>query len=156
MRGGRGGRGGPGRGGAAVRTRGGQPRGGAVNGRSPRVASPNPVPTDGTTATETKDVPDSVDAPTTPAATEQISHQNGVTPPVSWTDSSSSHLETPATSVSSSWGAASTTSTWGGDTDVNGSSPSVNVPSNKVTSKPATSMRSWAQVARYVFDLNGA
>ncbi|KAF5376032.1 hypothetical protein D9615_007767 [Tricholomella constricta] len=148
-RGGRGGRGGPGRGGAAVRGRGG-PRGGAVNGRSPRVGSPNQAHPDGTPAvsTEIKDVADSVDASPLAIAPEGTNQQNGVVPPTGRTDASSSHLTTPALSTSSSWAGASTTSTWGGDTEPNGSSASVNVPSSKLVSKPATSKLSWAQIAR--------
>ena len=157
-RGGRGGRGGLGRGGA-VRGRGGPPRGGAINGRSPRAGSPHPVHTDGVPSP----LPDSKDGTgvggdlTTKKPIPEVStHHSGMTPVApGWTDPSSSHLDVPTpTSVSvSSWGATSTTSSWAGDTDLNGSSVSlnVNVPSTKVPSKsPATSKLSWAQIARCV------
>ncbi|RDB23852.1 hypothetical protein Hypma_009226 [Hypsizygus marmoreus] len=152
-RGGRGGRGGPGRGGAAaVRSRGGPPRGGAVNGRSPRIESPNPAHVDGTSSTpsaaEPKDGSDSVDASTIPVVQEPTTHQNGAVPSAGWTESSSSHLDTPVLSASSSWGATSTTSTWGGDTDANASTASVTAPAAKAPTKPATSKLSWAQIAR--------
>ncbi|KAF8064124.1 hypothetical protein FPV67DRAFT_1503608 [Lyophyllum atratum] len=148
-RGGRGGRGGPGRGGAALRGRGGPPRGGAVNGRSPRAGSPKPAHADGTPtpSSDHQDVSDSADAPT-PVVPESTTHQNGVVPAVGWTEASSSHITAPGLSTPSSRGGASTTSTWGGDTEPNGSSASANVPPSKSVSKPATSKLSWAQIAR--------
>jgi hypothetical protein len=157
-RGGRGGRGGSGRGGAASRGRGGPPRGGNVNGRSPRAGSPHPVHIDGVPSPlpESKNgTGASGDTTTKSDILESTTHQNGLTPAApSWTDSPSSHLDAQtSTSVSvSSWGTTSTPP-WGGDTDVNGSplSLSVNVPSSKAPSKsPATSKLSWAQIARCV------
>ncbi|KAG6853852.1 hypothetical protein C0991_000613 [Blastosporella zonata] len=148
-RGGRGGRGGSGRGGA-VRGRGGPPRGGAVNGRSPRVDSPNSAQVDGVVAPSTtaKDATDSADASVEPVAPEPASHQNGVVPSAGWAEASSSQAATPSVSTSTSWAGASTTSTWGADTEPNGSTPSVNAIPSKPVSTPATSKKSWAQIAR--------
>ncbi|KAG6843950.1 hypothetical protein H0H87_011456 [Tephrocybe sp. NHM501043] len=148
-RGGRGGRGGPGRGGAAMRGRGGPPRGGAVNGRSPRVDSPNPTQADGVTAAPSaaKDAPDAADASADPVVPEPAIQQNGTAPSAGWGDSSSSQA-TPSVSTSTSRAGASTTSTWGADTEPNGSTPSVHAVPSKPVSNPATSKKSWAQIAR--------
>ncbi|KAK0216073.1 hypothetical protein IW262DRAFT_1397768 [Armillaria fumosa] len=143
-RGGRGGRGGlPGRGGGA-RGRGGPPRGGAANGHVAVVHQGSPTP---------------AGAPTTSTSLATEKHDASPAPsdatPSAWADSSSSLSEAPSASTGistpgSAWTGASTTSTWGGDTDVNGSVSSVNLsPAPSKPSKiPANSKLSWAQIAR--------
>jgi len=172
-RGGRSGRGGPGRGGAALRSRGGTPRGGAfpsTNGHPVRdTANPLASPTTPITPWGDGGVPaanattDKAPGDTPNSSPEGAGwpndQQDGVTPSTSsWVDSSSSQLETPPTTTSqstppSAWGGTST-STWGGDTDINGSASSLNVSMNvapgKVSKTPATSKLSWAQIARWV------
>ncbi|KAG6808774.1 hypothetical protein H0H92_002954 [Tricholoma furcatifolium] len=149
-RGGRGGRGGPGRGGATGRGRGGPPRGGAVNGRSPRVGSPTSAQVDGPAAsTASKDAPDSADAsapePVVPEPT--TTQQNGVASQSAWTDASSSQPGSSSLPASSSW-AANASSTRASDNEPNGSAPSVSAAPTKPVSTPATSKKSWAQIAR--------
>ncbi|KAJ7235820.1 hypothetical protein C8J57DRAFT_1452979 [Mycena rebaudengoi] len=140
-RGGRGGgRGGSTRGGAAPRSRGGAVRAAPTNGHTVAAQSP-PVSAwaDGPpTADKTPDStaawgPDIADAAPPPAN--------------NWAD----QLDTPsATATPSSWGGTSTTttSTWGPDTDVNGSTASLAVPQAKISKTPLTSKMSWAQIAR--------
>ncbi|KNZ79734.1 CUE domain-containing protein [Termitomyces sp. J132] len=148
-RGGRGGRGGPGRGGA-VRGRGGPPRGGAVNGRGTRADSNSSPQINGAGAalTASKDVPEPADASTEPVAQESTSHQNEATPSAGWADASSSQIATPSVTTSTSWGGAGTTTTWGTEAELNGSSSVASAAPSKTMSNPATSKKSWAQIAR--------
>ncbi|KAG6867624.1 hypothetical protein C0993_000397 [Termitomyces sp. T159_Od127] len=147
-RGGRRGRGGPGRGGA-VRGRGGPARGSAVNGRSPKVDGNSSPQLNGTAPAPTapKDAPESADASVEPVTQESTSHQNGVAP-AGWTDASSSQIATPSVATSTSWGGTGTTTTWVTDAEPSGSLPVVTPVPSKTVSNPATSKKSWAQIAR--------
>ncbi|KAJ7222485.1 hypothetical protein GGX14DRAFT_663933 [Mycena pura] len=140
----RGGRGGSTRGGVASRSRGSVRGAAPVNGHAhthhtstaPAQSSSSNAWADrqtGTDKTSDSSVAWSSDPPI-PAL------------PSNWSET----VETPTPSATpSSWAGTSTTSTWVGDNDVNGSatsSPVVSPP--KVSKTPATSKMSWAQIAR--------
>ncbi|KAK0189668.1 hypothetical protein F5146DRAFT_1139077 [Armillaria mellea] len=126
-----------------------------------RKKEKKPTPAPGHTAKESfiHGSPTPAGVPTTSTSTATDKHDAPSVPsdgaPSAWVDSSSSLSEAPGVSTGvstpgSAWTGASTTSTWGGDTDVNGSASSVNVsPAPSKPSKiPATSKLSWAQIAR--------
>lgn len=157
-RGGRGGRVGPGRGGAVTRSRGGLPRGAATNGHTHRdsAGSPQPSPAINQTSTWAEKTATTTDDKTVDASSKPDagawattdSHDTGSATSNSWSD----QLETPSVATPTSWATPSTTSTWGGSTDVNGSTSSMNLAAapGKVSKTPATSKMSWAQIARSV------
>ncbi|KAG6820533.1 hypothetical protein H0H93_015704 [Arthromyces matolae] len=141
VRGGRGGRGGPGRGGA-VRGRSGPSRGGAVNGRGSRVEIPAPAEADDASSLQplAKDASESADASAEPVALEPTGQQNGVA-----TSASSSQLISPPAASSTALTGTGSAPSWAVESELNGSAA---LASNKPASTPATSKKSWAQIAR--------
>ncbi|KAJ7160884.1 hypothetical protein C8R46DRAFT_1194293 [Mycena filopes] len=136
----RGGRGGPTRGGAAPRARGGISRGAApTNGHTPAAPAPP------SNVNAWADGPPSSDKTTDAAVAWGTDSSDAAPAANNWTE----QVDTPsATATPSSWGGTSNASTWGADTDVNGSSASLAVPQPKVSKTPMTSKMSWAQIAR--------